>query len=247
MAPSGRIGTKPTLRDRRGPGGDRSRSCRSCSELAEGRATSREAVMRAVAEPGTGRRSGQAAGRAPVPPVGVLLNDLRQPWFADMLDGLTPALQAGGKRILLGDGGSTDDGGDLNLVVPGSRCRRLVLAGSVPVSATISTSPASPDRRGGRPWPGLDLPHVDVLANDDRLGGELAVRTYNLGHTRIAHISGLPSSAGNLRVQGYEGTMRASASAANPDRDRGSGRGRRLPRRGPAAQPSRPANRHLHR
>ena len=36
--------------------------------------------------------------------VGVLLNDLRQPWFADMLDGLTPALHAGGKAILLGDG-----------------------------------------------------------------------------------------------------------------------------------------------
>ena len=36
--------------------------------------------------------------------IGVLLNDLRQPWFADMLDGLTPVLHVGGKHILLGDG-----------------------------------------------------------------------------------------------------------------------------------------------
>ena len=56
-----------------------------------------------------------------------------------------------------------------------------------------------------------DLPHVDVLANDDHLGGTLAVRHLaELGHRRIAHISGLPSAAGRRRMQAYRDTMRAA-------------------------------------
>ena len=68
-------------------------------------AASREAVMRAVAE--LGYRPNAAArllAERRSHTIGVMLNDLRQPWFADMLDGLTPALHAGGKHILLGDG-----------------------------------------------------------------------------------------------------------------------------------------------
>src|SRR5580693_10004204 len=67
--------------------------------------SSREAVLRAVAELGyrpnvAARLLAERQSRT----VGVLLNDLRQPWFADMLDGLTPALHAGGKHVMLGDG-----------------------------------------------------------------------------------------------------------------------------------------------
>ena len=57
----------------------------------------------------------------------------------------------------------------------------------------------------------LDLPHVDVLANDNERGAALVVEHLTgLGHTRIAHISGLPSLAGQLRMQGYEDAMRAA-------------------------------------
>src|SRR5438105_13179341 len=70
--------------------------------------------------------------------IGVLLNDLRQPWFADMLDGLTPALHAGGKHILLGDGridrmlDETLTWSFIDLGVDG-----LVLAGSIPMSGAM--------------------------------------------------------------------------------------------------------------
>jgi DNA-binding LacI/PurR family transcriptional regulator len=99
----------------------------------------REAVLRAAAE--LGYRPNAAARvltERKSNTVGVLLNDLRQPWFADMLDGLTPALHADGKAILLGDG-RLDRMMDepltwsfLDLGVDG-----LVLAGSSPVTATI--------------------------------------------------------------------------------------------------------------
>jgi DNA-binding LacI/PurR family transcriptional regulator len=213
----------------------------------------REAVLRAVAE--LGYRPNAAARRLAgrkSDTVGVLLNDLRQPWFADMLDGLTPALHAGGKAILLGDG-RIDRMMDealtwsfLDLGVDG-----LVLAGSSPVTPTIaSVAGKIPTVAVGGMDP--DLPHVDRLANDDRLGGTLAVRhLLEFGHRRIAHISGLPSAAGRLRLEAYQETMRAAGLGGQVAVEAGdmteeggyraavrllSGRGRAAPR--PAERPT---------
>ena len=174
----------------------------------------REAVLRAVAELGyrpnaAARLLAERRSRT----VGVLLNDMRQPWFADMLDGLTPALHAAGKHILLGDGridrmmDETLTWSFLDLGVDG-----LVLAGSIPMSQAIAELAGKvPTVAVGGRGLDLDLPHVDVLANDNHLGGTLAVRhLIEFGHTRIAHISGLPSVAGRLRMQGYEDTMRSA-------------------------------------
>jgi DNA-binding LacI/PurR family transcriptional regulator len=177
---------------------------------------SRAAVLRAVEELGyrpnaaarllAGRRSGT---------VGVLLNDIRQPWFADLLDGLTPALHTSGMHILLGDG-RTDRQMDetltwsfLDLGVDG-----LVLAGSMPVSPAIravaSKLPAV--AVGGLD---VDLPRVDVLANDNHRGGTLATaHLVELGHRRIAHISGLPGRVGQLRLAGYQDAMREAGLGA---------------------------------
>jgi hypothetical protein len=75
-----------------------------------------------------------------------------------------------------------------------------VLAGSIPISqAIIDVASKVPAVAVGGRGLDLDLPHVDVLANDNHLGGTLAVRhLIEFGHTRIAHISGLPSVAARL-------------------------------------------------
>ena len=162
-------------------------------------ATSREAVMRAVAE--LGYRPNAAArllAERRSHTIGVLLNDLRQPWFADMLDGLTPVLHVGGKHILLGDGridrmlDETLTWSFIDLGVDG-----LVLAGSIPMSqAIIDAASQIPTVAVGGRGLDVDLPRADILANDNHLGGTLAVRhLIELGHTRIAHIHGLPSVA----------------------------------------------------
>src|SRR6516162_8992396 len=142
-------------------------------------ATSREAVLRAVAE--LGYRPNAAArllAERRSHTIGVLLNDLRQPWFADMLDGLTPALHAGGKHILLGDGridrmlDETLTWSFIDLGVDG-----LVLAGSIPMSqAIIDAASQIPTVAVGGRGLDVDLPHADILANDNHLGGTLAVR-----------------------------------------------------------------------
>ena len=179
-------------------------------------AASREAVLKAVAEVGyrpnaAARRLVERQSRM----VGVLLNDIRQPWFADMLDGLAPALYAGGKHMLLGDGAIDRTLGDtltwsfLDMGVDG-----LVLAGSFPAAseAVMDVARRVPTVAVG----GLDfdLPHVDVLANDNQRGAELAVRhLIELGHTRIAHIAGTPGRVGAVRQEAYEDVMSAAGLA----------------------------------
>ena len=176
--------------------------------------SSRDAVLRAVADLGyrpnaAARRLAEQRSRT----VGVLLNDLRQPWFADVLDGLTPVLYGAGKHMLLGDGridqmfDETLTWSFLDFGVDG-----LVLAGSIPLSeAVLSIARSIPTVAVGGRGLDLDLPHVDVLANDNEHGARLVVEHLTgLGHTRIAHISGLPSLAGQLRMQGYANAMRAA-------------------------------------
>src|SRR6202167_5786677 len=117
-----------------------------------------------------------------------------------MVGGLPPALQAGGRHVLLGDGridrkmDETLTWSFLDLGVDG-----LVLAGSIPMSQAI-----------------IDVASkVPTVAVGGR-GAALAVRhLIEFGHTQIAHISGLPSVAGRLRVEGYEATMRAAGLAAH--------------------------------
>src|SRR6478752_7550924 len=104
--------------------------------------------------------------------VGVLLNDLRNPWFIDCLDGLIAVLHESGLRTLLADGRldrRTDDS---------------LLQGF------------------------LEL-RVDVVANDDWIGTELAVNhLIELGHRRIAHLAGSLGAVAELRRRRYLATMR---------------------------------------
>jgi DNA-binding LacI/PurR family transcriptional regulator len=176
----------------------------------------RAAVERSIAELGyrpnaAARSLREGHSRA----IGVLLNDVRHPWFIDLLDGLISVLEADGRHVVLSGGGRlnqrTDDAvlrGFFELEADG-----FILAGTQANSPVIAEmASAVPTVAVG--WPGIDLPRVDTVANDDLLGAALATRhLIELGHRRIAHISGLLSGTstvvGKLRQQGYEDTMRA--------------------------------------
>jgi DNA-binding LacI/PurR family transcriptional regulator len=179
----------------------------------------RAAVERAIVElgyrPNTAARDlRQRRSRT----VGVLLNDLRHPWFVDLLDGLTDAFTEQGRHLLLHSGRldrRRDDAVPRTLADLG--VDGLVLVGTQASSAAlVDVARALPAVAVG--WrdldlPRRDLPRLDVVANDDLVGGALATRhLLELGHRRIAHIAGhVPGSPGMvsaLRRRGYEDTMR---------------------------------------
>jgi DNA-binding LacI/PurR family transcriptional regulator len=177
----------------------------------------RAAVDQAIAE--LGYRPNAAArtlreGRSRA--IGVLLNDVRHPWYVDLLDGLISVVEAEGRHLVLSGGGRLDRRTDDSVLrgFLGLEADGFVLAG------TQANSPVIAEIAGVVPtvavgWRDIDLPRVDAVANDDLLGATLATRhLIELGHRRIAHISGRVSGTGNivpkLRQQGYEDTMRAS-------------------------------------
>ncbi|WP_030346923.1 LacI family DNA-binding transcriptional regulator [Streptomyces sp. NRRL S-1022] len=169
----------------------------------------RDAVLRAVRE--LGYRPNAAArslSEQRTRTVGVLLDDLRNPWFVDLLDGLNSPLHAAGLSMLLADARlSRRIGHDLaepflDLGVDG-----LVVVGTVPDAGGLETLA----RRmpvvvaGARE---TQPPGVDVVAGDDERGARLATEhLLGLGHRRIAHLAG-HGAVGVLRRRGFEAAMR---------------------------------------
>ncbi|MFI7407722.1 LacI family DNA-binding transcriptional regulator [Streptomyces sp. NPDC049627] len=169
----------------------------------------REAVLRAVRE--LGYRPNAAArslSEQRTRTVGVLLNDLRNPWFVDMLDGLNSLLHDNGLHMLLADArlnrraGQDPTGPLLDLRVDG-----LVVVGTLPDPAALEAVAARmPVVVAGAREP---VPEgVDVVAGDDERGARLvAEHLIGLGHRRIAHIAGY-GAVGELRRRSFEATMR---------------------------------------
>lgn len=139
--------------------------------------------------------------------VGVLLNDLRNPWFVDCLEGMNSVLQQHDLKMFLADGRldrSSDESFvesfmDLRLdglVLVGTREPTAALAQAAESMPTVVV--ASRD---------LEFPGVDIVANDDELGTRLAVdHLVGLGHERIAHIAGIGAVA-DIRAASYRDAM----------------------------------------
>ncbi|HEX5565892.1 MAG TPA: LacI family DNA-binding transcriptional regulator [Streptomyces sp.] len=169
----------------------------------------RRAVLRAMEE--LGYRPNAAArslSERRTRTVGVLLNDLRNPWFVELLDGLTTLLRADGLHVLLADGHLSRRIGEgltrtfVDLGVDG-----IVAVGTLPEpSALAEVAGRTPTVVAGAREPAL--PRVDVAAGDDGLGARLATEhLIGLGHRSIAHIAG-HGLAGELRRRGFEAAMR---------------------------------------
>lgn len=141
--------------------------------------------------------------------VGVLLNDMRNPWFVELLDGLNSVLHAHGLRMLMADGRlNRRTGEDFTRAFLELRVDGLVAVGTLPDTAALAeVAERLPTVVAGTHEP--RLPRVDTIANDDVRGAESATaHLIGLGHRHIAHIGGR-GSVGALRRRGYEAALRA--------------------------------------
>ncbi|RZB14627.1 LacI family transcriptional regulator [Streptomyces sp. F001] len=169
----------------------------------------REAVLRAVRE--LGYRPNVAArslSEQRTRTIGVLLNDLRNPWFVDLLDGLNSLLHDNGLHMLLADARlNRRTGHDLTGPFLDLRVDGLIVVGTLPDPAALGTvADRIPLVVAGAREP---VPTgVDVVAGDDERGTRLVTEhLIGLGHRRIAHIAGY-GAVGELRRRSFEATMR---------------------------------------
>lgn len=140
--------------------------------------------------------------------IGVVIDDLSNPWFVDLLQGLRPVLHEQGLRPLLADGCTEPDAVNalFDLRVDG-----IVLVGT-PSPSSVAQANELADRVpvvvAGSREPRLST--VDLVCNDDDFGARAVTRhLIELGHRRIAHIIG-EGEVGLIRRAGYKATMRAA-------------------------------------
>ena len=139
--------------------------------------------------------------------LGVLLSDLHNPFFAEVIDGIQAEAVERGYRTIIGTGDRVEL----------SEARALDTMLELRTEGLILASPILPMRRiaeASREVPtvlvarGSRSSSVDSVANDDTAGAALAVgHLASLGHRRIAHIDGGDGAGSRERRRGYERAM----------------------------------------
>ncbi|MGH1488982.1 MAG: LacI family DNA-binding transcriptional regulator [Acidimicrobiales bacterium] len=169
---------------------------------------SREKVLAAAAElgyrPNLWARN-LASGQTKT--VGVMLNDLHNPYFTEMAEGVAAAAAESDMQILINSGWQREAGeveaidALLNLrtdgiVLGGPRLSLEVLGQIAAQIPTVSVSTyGSPDS-------------FDTVSNDEAFGGDLVVdHLVDLGHERIAHINAGQAAGGPERRAGFVDAM----------------------------------------
>ena len=177
---------------------------------------SREAILRAADElgyrPNAAARS-LADRRSRT--IGVLLHDLHNPVFAQVLDGVQEIVRAHGYRTMLvtGHGDSQRERAELAALLD------FQVEGLILISHGLD--PALAQQAAGECPVVIVMRHditgrgiSTVCADDVRAGREAVERLVALGHRRIAHVSGGENRVGADREQGYREAM-AEAGLAN--------------------------------
>jgi DNA-binding LacI/PurR family transcriptional regulator len=139
--------------------------------------------------------------------VGVLLNELHNPFYAEIMDGIVEGAEALGYRILIGTAGSLP-GGEQRAVETflEHRTDGIVLVGPrLPSTTIVEAARALPVVVVAR---GVRSPLLDSITNDERAGARLVVRHLSeLGHHRIAHVDGGRGAGAGARRSGYRRAM----------------------------------------
>jgi DNA-binding LacI/PurR family transcriptional regulator len=140
--------------------------------------------------------------------IGVMLSDLHNPFFVEVVDGIEQQAIAERYRALFNTGGRLAQAeAEAIETLLQLRADGIILAGPVlPAGDIVTAAATAPVVLVARPsrWPG-----VDSVTNDDRAGTQLAVdHLVALGHRDIAHIDGGTGAGARQRRAGYLEAMR---------------------------------------
>jgi DNA-binding LacI/PurR family transcriptional regulator len=168
-------------------------------------AASKELILRAAAD--IGYRPNLAARNLAshrTGTVGVLLNDLHNPFYADVYDGLAAAADDADFKLLLttGRNQSTDERAAINSMIE-HRVDGVILVGPrVPTAEISAVAKALPTVLIGRT---VRDAAVDCVTNHEAEGARIAVEhLVSLGHKTIVHIDGGGGAGAAARRAGFE-------------------------------------------
>lgn len=140
--------------------------------------------------------------------VGVLLNNLNNPFFAEITEGIEEVASDLGYRLLLSTGGRQRrrELDALDVFVESRVEGAILVSPDVSAADLRRLAAVAPVVVTGRLLRG---PGIDRVNTDDALGAHLAVaHLVELGHRRIAHIDGGHGASARPRRAGYERAMR---------------------------------------
>ena len=139
--------------------------------------------------------------------LGVLLHELHNPFYAEIMDGVVEGAERLGYRILIGTAGGLP-GGEQRAVETflEHRTDGIVLVGPrLPTGAIVDAARTVPVVVVAR---GVRSRLVDSITNDERAGARLVVRHLaELGHRRIAHVDGGRGAGAGARRSSYRRAM----------------------------------------
>ncbi|GAA5119223.1 LacI family DNA-binding transcriptional regulator [Haloechinothrix salitolerans] len=141
--------------------------------------------------------------------LGVLVSDLHNPFFAEIVDGIDEVARAEGFELILNTGGlDVERERDAVTRLLSFRPAGLALLGAaVPAEVIADAAGQSSVVVVARP---ARIAGVDSVNDDGGLGARLAVdHLVELGHTRITHFDGGRTSEARIRREGYAAAMRA--------------------------------------
>ncbi|MBT8206901.1 MAG: LacI family transcriptional regulator [Acidimicrobiia bacterium] len=140
--------------------------------------------------------------------MGVIVSDLHNTFFADVIDGIDNAVRSVGYRALLVSGHLNADRETEALeTLLRLRADAVILAGpAVDIDDVVAAAASVPLVVAGAVSSHAAIPSVTT---DDLRGAALAVdHLVELGHKKISHIDGGDALSSRLRRQGYEAAMR---------------------------------------